>query len=215
MATMNVNHARARSDVLARVEEDGVEFVRFWFTDILGQLKSFAVGREEMEEAFEDGMGFDGSSITGFNAIEESDMIAMPDPEHLQAAAVAHPRDHKVGALFCDVLRPGRRALRGRPALRDARALQRAKEHGFDAVLHRPGARVLHCSRTTRAPRCSTRAGTSTSPRSTPARTSAATRSFTLGSSGSGWSTPTTRSARPSTRSTCATRAGSRCPTTR
>ena len=67
--------------MLARIEEDGVEFVRFWFTDILGQLKSFAVGREEMEEALEQGMGFDGSSITGFNAIEESDMIAMPDPD--------------------------------------------------------------------------------------------------------------------------------------
>ena len=62
-------------DVLAQVEEHNVEFIRFWFTDIFGVLKSFAVGREELEEAFESGMGFDGSSITGFNSIEESDII--------------------------------------------------------------------------------------------------------------------------------------------
>ena len=57
-----------------------MEFIRFWFTDILGQLKS-SVGKEELEDALAEGMGFDGSSITGFNAIEESDMIAMPDPD--------------------------------------------------------------------------------------------------------------------------------------
>ena len=68
------------SAVLKRVQDEGVEFVRFWFTDIFGQLKSFAVGKDELEDAFADGMGFDGSSITGFNRIEESDMIAMPDP---------------------------------------------------------------------------------------------------------------------------------------
>src|SRR5512144_180556 len=68
-------------DLLKQVESDGVEFIRFWFTDILGQLKSFAVGREELEGALEEGMGFDGSSISGFNRIEESDMIAMPDPD--------------------------------------------------------------------------------------------------------------------------------------
>jgi glutamine synthetase len=67
-------------DVLALVEEQGIRFVRLWFTDILGQLKSFSVNTSELADAFEGGMGFDGSSITGFNAIEESDMIAMPDP---------------------------------------------------------------------------------------------------------------------------------------
>src|ERR687893_77604 len=62
------------------VGKRGIRFIRLWFTDILGQLKSFSVNREELDDAFEGGMGFDGSSITGFNAIEESDMIAMPDP---------------------------------------------------------------------------------------------------------------------------------------
>ena len=67
-------------DVKALVDEHDLRFIRFWFTDILGQLKSFSIGAAELDDAFEEGMGFDGSSITGFNAIEESDMVAMPDP---------------------------------------------------------------------------------------------------------------------------------------
>ncbi|HEX6652583.1 MAG TPA: glutamine synthetase, partial [Thermoleophilaceae bacterium] len=71
---------RTADDVRAFVEDRDIRFVRLWFTDILGQLKSFSINAQELEDAFEGGMGFDGSSITGFNAIEESDMIAMPDP---------------------------------------------------------------------------------------------------------------------------------------
>ena len=67
-------------DVKALVAENNIRFVRLWFTDILGQLKSFSISAEQLDDAFEGGMGFDGSSITGFNAIEESDMIAVPDP---------------------------------------------------------------------------------------------------------------------------------------
>src|SRR5205807_6333452 len=70
---------KTADDVKAIVEERDIRFIRFWFTDVLGQLKSFSINREELDDAFEGGMGFDGSSITGFNAIEESDMIAMPD----------------------------------------------------------------------------------------------------------------------------------------
>ena len=66
-------------EVIAFCKEGDVRFVRLWFTDLLGQLKSFSINAAELEDAFEGGMGFDGSSITGFNAIEESDMIAMPD----------------------------------------------------------------------------------------------------------------------------------------
>ena len=68
-----------KQDVLTYVQENGIRFIRLWFTDILGQLKSFSINSADLEDAFEGGMGFDGSSITGFNAIEESDMIAMPD----------------------------------------------------------------------------------------------------------------------------------------
>src|SRR6201982_4257602 len=75
---------KARKDVLKRIEDEGVEFVLLWFTDIEGHLKSFAVTPGEIEEALDDGMGFDGSSITGFNAIEEADMVAIPDPSPFQ-----------------------------------------------------------------------------------------------------------------------------------
>src|SRR5439155_9578297 len=71
---------KARKAVLEQIEKQGVEYVLFWFTDIEGHLKSFAITPAEVEEALDDGMGFDGSSITGFNAIEESDMVAIPDP---------------------------------------------------------------------------------------------------------------------------------------
>jgi glutamine synthetase len=130
--------AKSKTDpkeILKRVDEDGIEFIRFWFTDIEGQLKSFAVGKEELEEAFEDGMGFDGSSITGFNRIEESDMIAMPDPD---TYSVLPWRDDggqgkgNVARLFCDVLKPGGDPYEGDPRFIMRRALARAEEMGFD-----------------------------------------------------------------------------------
>ena len=71
----------ARREVVARCKAEGVESMLLWFTDLEGHLKSFAITPDELEGALDDGMGFDGSSITGFNAIEESDMVAIPDPE--------------------------------------------------------------------------------------------------------------------------------------
>src|SRR3954471_21881209 len=79
----------ARHEVLQRMREDNVEFLLLWFTDIEGHLKSFAITPSQMEGALDDGMGFDGSSITGFNAIEESDMIAIPDPATYQLMPAA------------------------------------------------------------------------------------------------------------------------------
>src|SRR5215831_11476263 len=87
-ATMSMieSRARATSDpearkaVLKQMEQEGVDYLLLWFTDIEGHLKSFAITLDETEGALDDGMGFDGSSITGFNAIEESDMVAIPDP---------------------------------------------------------------------------------------------------------------------------------------
>src|SRR6058998_734954 len=70
----------ARKEVMKQMKKEGVEYVLFWFSDIEGHLKRFAITPSELEGALDDGMGFDGSSITGFNAIEESDMIAIPDP---------------------------------------------------------------------------------------------------------------------------------------
>jgi glutamine synthetase len=119
-------------DVKALVDEHKIRFIRFWFTDILGQLKSFAVNKEELDDAFEGGMGFDGSSITGFNAIEESDMIAMPDAGTFKILPW-RPEEEGVGRVFCDIVTPDRQPYEGDPRHVLRRALQRAKEMGFDA----------------------------------------------------------------------------------
>src|SRR4051794_19502601 len=89
-------------DGKAIVDEQNIRFIRFWFTDILGQLKSFSINAAELDDAFEGGMGFDGSSITGFNAIEESDMIAMPDASTF-AVLPWRPEDRGVARMFCDI----------------------------------------------------------------------------------------------------------------
>src|ERR1700716_2704866 len=131
MAATEASPASAE-DVLKRVEAEDVEFIRFWFTDILGQLKSFGVGRDEGAGAFEDGMGFDGSSITGFNRIEESDMIAMPGPGTVRKHLWRTEESLKVGRVFCDVLKPGGEPYEGDPRWVMRRALARAKDAGYD-----------------------------------------------------------------------------------
>jgi glutamine synthetase len=118
-------------DLLARVEEENISFIRLWFTDILGQLKSFAVGKDELEGALTEGMGFDGSSITGFNRIEESDMIAMPDRDTF-AVLPWRPTEMGVARMFCDVLVPGGEPYEGDPRYVMRRAIARAQEMGFD-----------------------------------------------------------------------------------
>ena len=94
-----------KSDVLKLVKEKNISFIQFWFTDVLGILKSFAVTPSELEEGLEEGMGFDGSSIEGFARIEESDMIAMPEPSSFQLLPW-RPQDRPVGRMFCDILNP-------------------------------------------------------------------------------------------------------------
>ncbi len=121
------------AEEVARVVADrDVRFIRLWFTDILGQLKSFSINALELEDAFEGGMGFDGSSITGFNPIEESDMIAMPDPTTF-AILPWRPDELAVGRLFCDIQVPGGEPYEGDPRWILRRALKRAEEMGFDA----------------------------------------------------------------------------------
>src|ERR1700709_485688 len=119
------------ADVLAFVRESGVRFIRLWFTDILGQLKSFSINSQDLEGAFEAGMGFDGSSITGFNAIEESDMVALPDPTTF-AILPWRPEEQGVGRLFCDVRTPERTPYEGDPRHVLRRALDRMEQMGFD-----------------------------------------------------------------------------------
>src|SRR5688572_25517811 len=117
-------------DVRAFVEDRDIRFVRLWFTDILGQLKSFSINAQELEDAFEGGMGFDGSSITGFNAIEESDMIAMPDASTFKVLPW-RPEDRGVARMFCDVVTPSREPYEGDPRQVLRRVLERASGMGF------------------------------------------------------------------------------------
>ncbi len=116
MARPSPDRPQTADDVKALVEAHGVRFIRLWFTDILGQLKSFSINSQDLEGAFEAGMGFDGSSITGFNAIEESDMIAMPDPTTF--AILPWRPDHEGGGvarMFADVQTPEREPYEGDP----------------------------------------------------------------------------------------------------
>jgi glutamine synthetase len=122
---------KTREDVKRIVEDRDVRFIRLWFTDVLGQLKSFSIHKEELDDAFEGGMGFDGSSITGFNPIEESDMIAMPD---LGTFAVLpwRPDDKATARMFCDIKVPGGDPYEGDPRWVLRRALERMRSLGFD-----------------------------------------------------------------------------------
>ena len=118
-------------DVKALVAEHDIRFIRLWFTDVLGQLKSFSINAEELDDAFEGGMGFDGSSITGFNAIEESDMVAMPDASTF-AVLPWRPKEQGVARIFCDVQTPERTPYEGDPRHVLRRALKRAETMGYD-----------------------------------------------------------------------------------
>src|SRR5256714_1334501 len=104
----------SRREVLSRIEQEGVQFVLLWFTDLEGHLKSFAITPGELEGALDDGMGFDGSSITGFNAIEESDMVAIPDPSTCQLMPWKEG-ETKVARMICDVLTPDGEPYDGDP----------------------------------------------------------------------------------------------------
>ena len=125
------NREEAKDYVLKAAKEHDVKFIRLWFTDILGILKSFSITVEELEGALEEGMGFDGSSIEGFARIDESDMVALPDPDTFQLLPW-RPREHQaVARMFCDVLRPGGEPFDGDPRYVLKRNLKRAADMGF------------------------------------------------------------------------------------
>jgi glutamine synthetase len=116
--------------VLRTVEERDVRFIRLWFTDVLGFLKSFAITPAELEAAFEEGMGFDGSAIEGFARTQESDMLARPDPATFQILPW-RPGEQGVARMFCDVMTPDGEPFAGDPRYVLRRALARAQEMGF------------------------------------------------------------------------------------
>jgi len=117
--------------VLKTAKEHDVKFIWLWFTDILGMLKSFAITVEELEGALEDGMGFDGSSIEGFARIDESDMVALPDPDTFQLVPWRPREHHAVARMFCDVLKPGGEPFEGDPRYVLKKNLKRAADMGY------------------------------------------------------------------------------------
>ncbi len=127
---MTCSKPRDEKDVMNLVKEMDIKFVRLWFTDILGQLKSFAVPVEELEVAFSEGMGFDGSSIHGFARIDESDMIARPDPTTF-AVLPWRPKERPVARMFCDIFEPDGTPYKGDPRYILKVNLEKAAKKGY------------------------------------------------------------------------------------
>jgi glutamine synthetase len=119
-----------KSYVLQSCLDQDIKFIRLWFTDILGTLKSFAITVEELEETLAEGKTFDGSSIEGFARIDESDMVAMPDPATF-AALPWRPRERGVARMFCDVLLPDGTPFEGDSRYVLKRQLKRAADLGY------------------------------------------------------------------------------------
>ena len=118
------------SQVMQKIEENDIKFIKLWFTDILGFLKSFSVPKEEIEKAFAEGIGFDGSSIEGFVRIDESDMVAIPDPSTF-AILPWRPKEKGVARMFCDIVTPDGKPFEGDPRYVLQRNLEKAREKGF------------------------------------------------------------------------------------
>jgi glutamine synthetase len=122
---------RQRDYVLRTVEERGIRLVWLWFTDVLGTLKSFAVTSEELEQAFDEGIGFDGSAIEGFARVQESDMLARPDAGTFQIMP-----EGGAARMFCDIYTPDGRPFWGDSRYVLRRNLEGAAERGFSFYVH-------------------------------------------------------------------------------
>jgi glutamine synthetase len=127
---------RQQDYVLRTVEERGIRLVWLWFTDVLGFLKSFAVTSEELEQAFDEGIGFDGSAIEGFARVQESDMLARPDAGTFQIMPTQNQGDTGVARVFCDIHTPDGRPFWGDPRYVLRRNLEKASERGFTFYVH-------------------------------------------------------------------------------
>jgi glutamine synthetase len=121
---------RTTDDVRKIVKEKNVSFIQFWFTDVLGFLKSFAVTPSELDMGLKEGMGFDGSSIEGFARIEESDMIAKPDPSTFQLVPW-RSGDRPAARMFCDILEPQGTSYEGDPRYIFKKVLKKVAEKGY------------------------------------------------------------------------------------
>ncbi|HQK22525.1 MAG TPA: glutamine synthetase family protein, partial [Candidatus Latescibacteria bacterium] len=125
-----MEHADA-SYVVKQAKDHKVKFIRLWFTDVLGFLKSVAIVVDELEDALVDGVGFDGSSIEGFARVDESDMLAVPIPTSFQILPWRPQSDNAVARMFCEVRQPDGTPYEGDPRFVLQRALKRAHDMGF------------------------------------------------------------------------------------
>ena len=122
--------------VLRAIEERDIRFVRLWFTDVRGQLKSVAIAPAEVEGAFEEGIGFDGSAVEGLTRVYESDMLLAPDPSTFLVLPTSLGRDEGVARMFCDVLTPDGQVARTDPRAVLERQLERVANAGFTCYVH-------------------------------------------------------------------------------
>jgi len=127
---MRNEKGEAKEYALKTARDKDIKLIELWFTDILGFLKSFSITPRELEEALADGVGFDGSSIEGFARIDESDMLALPDPTTFQILPWSLPQ-RPVARMFCDILRPGGQPFEGDPRYVLKRTLKRASDLGY------------------------------------------------------------------------------------
>jgi glutamine synthetase len=123
-----------RDYVLRTVEERGVRLVRLWFTDVLGNLKSFAISPAELENALDDGMTFDGSSIDGFSRIQEADVLAVPDANTFEVLPWGDPKAVEA-RVFCDIHNLDGTPFEGDPRQVLRRNLQRARTSGYTLMV--------------------------------------------------------------------------------
>jgi glutamine synthetase len=126
--------AKTKEEVFETIEMRAVKSIGLWFTDILGRLKSVAISVSELEAAFDEGMGFDGSSIKGFARIDESDMLAKPDPATFRIVPW-RPKEDVVARMFCDILQPDGTPYEGDPRYILKRNLEQLKEDGYTFYL--------------------------------------------------------------------------------
>ncbi|MFM8871245.1 MAG: glutamine synthetase family protein, partial [Actinomycetota bacterium] len=123
-----------RDYVLRTVEERGVRLVRLWFTDVLGTLKSFAISPAELENALNDGMTFDGSSINGYSRVQESDVLAIPDPNTFEVMPWVDQKSAEA-RVFCDIHKLDGAPFEGDPRQILRRNLDAARAQGFEFLL--------------------------------------------------------------------------------
>jgi len=121
---------KTKEYVLKTTRDRDIKLISLWFTDILGFLKSFYITPQELEDALVDGAGFDGSSIEGFARIDESDMVALPDPRTFQILPWSLPQ-YPVARMFCDILKPGGQVFEGDPRYILKRNIKRATDMGY------------------------------------------------------------------------------------